>query len=463
MQMAIHRTIIGKDKLINAKALLQCGAALVIVAAICLAKDAPDLLDAVKRRDHKTLQTLIKTRADVNIAQPDGATALAWAIYLDDQEAAELLLAAGAKVNTADEYGETPLTLASNNGNLALIRKLVEAGADVKAARWDGSTALMLAANSGNAEAVRLLIERGANVDASEHKKGQTALMWAASEGHSEVVRLLIEHGANIKAISKTGFTALIFAAIKNDGQSVKYLLTAGADPDSHLPDGTPVLIAAAAFRSNAAGIALIDGGANVKVADRRGNTPLHAAAQLGSLELVKKLLAKGADPNARNAKVPYNGPPANPFRPPAGEITPLHVAAKANQLEIVKALLAAGADPQLKGEDSSTLLMQAAGSANVEIVKLVFELDPDVKAVTSTGSTVMHFAVTGVGFTATQPEVCKVIRFLAEKGAPLDERNAAGRTPIDIADILPLDQAVDLLTELIIKSGAKPKTPTKR
>ncbi|MEP7342921.1 MAG: hypothetical protein ABI977_34650 [Acidobacteriota bacterium] len=45
----------------------------------------------------------------------------------------------------------------------------------------------------------------------------------------------------------------------------------------------------------------------------------------------------------------------------------------------------------------------------------------------------------------------------------PLAERNASGRTPIDIVGILPIDQAVELLTELIIKFGAKPMTPTKR
>jgi len=223
------------------------------------------------------------------------------------------------------------------------------------------------------------------------------------------------------------------------------------------------VLIAAAAFQSTAAAIALVDGGAEVKVADRRGNTPLHTAAQLGDLDLVKKLLAKGADPNARNAKaLTRGGPVAGPFRAPAGEITPLHVAARANQLEIMRALLAAGADPKLKGEDGTTLLMQAAGSSNVEVVKLAYELDPDVKAVTESRATVIHAAVTGVG-AADQKEICKVIRFLAEKEAPLDERNDRGRTPIDIADILPLDQAVELLTELIIKSGAKPKTSTKR
>src|SRR6185369_15610956 len=109
----------------KASALLQGGVILILAAALCLANDAPGLLDAVKRRDHTALKALIKARADVNVAQPDGATALAWAIYLDDQEAAELLLAAGAKVNTVDEYGETPLALACGTGNAALVKKLV--------------------------------------------------------------------------------------------------------------------------------------------------------------------------------------------------------------------------------------------------------------------------------------------------------------------------------------------------
>jgi len=106
---------------------------------------------------------------------------------------------------------------------------------------------------------------------------------------------------------------------------------------------------------------------------------------------------------------------------------------------------------------------MAAVGSGHVEIVKYVFELDPDVKAVNTTGGTVMHASVTGTMANSTQPEICKVIQFLADKGAPLDEKDARGRTPIDLADPLPIDQAEDLLTKLIIKSGAVPKTRSKR
>ena len=216
----------------------------------------------------------------------------------------------------------------------------------------------------------------------------------------------------------------------------------------------------AAANRSSECALALVESGADVKFADGRGYTALHHAAQTGDVELVKKLIASKADVNARNNKIPGGG---NPFRPVFGELTPLHLAARANQLEIMKLLAAAGSDPKLKGEAGITLLMQAAGSSNLELVKYAFELDPDVKAATEKGMTVIHACVTGVGPSMDQAEICRVIQFLADKGAPLDERNAQGRTPIDVADFLPIDKAVELLTDLITKSGAKPKTPTKR
>src|SRR5436853_141445 len=141
----------------------------------------------------------------------------------------------------------------------------------------------------------------------------------------------------------------------------------------------------------------------------------------------------------------------------------PLLLAAKANHPDVVRALIAGGADPKLKAQDGSTLLMAAVGSGHVEVVKYVYELDQDVKALTTTGGTLMHASVSGTMANSTQPEICKVIQFIADKGAPLDEKDARGRTPIDVADTLPIDKAVDLLTDLIRKSGATPKTPSKR
>src|SRR5688500_14315864 len=163
------------------------------------------VLEAVKRRDHKAFSALIRAKADINAAQPDGATALAWAIHLGERSMAETLLGAGAKVNVVDEYGETPLTLAAANGDNAIIQRLLKAGANARAARWNGETALMIAASAGNVDTLRQLVLHGADVNVAEPRRGQTALMWATAEGHVDVVTALLEIGADPKAVSRSG------------------------------------------------------------------------------------------------------------------------------------------------------------------------------------------------------------------------------------------------------------------
>ncbi len=209
--------------------------------------------------------------------------------------------------------------------------------------------------------------------------------------------------------------------------------------------------------------VSLLEAGADPRGADKTGNTVLHIASQGGSLKLVKALMSKGADVNART---PAAAASPNPFRPVAGSQTPLMLAARAGHTDVLKALLEGGADPKLKASDGSTFLFAAVGSGNVDVVKFAYEYDPDVKVVTTSGSTLMHASVTGTAGNAGpegQERVCQVIRFLAEKGAPLDELNKQGRTPMDIADILPIDKAVDLLTQLIAKSGVEAHHPSKR
>lgn len=440
-------------------------AAVLLCGFLSFARDIR-LIEAVKDQNRRALTSLLNEHVDVNAAQPDGATPLAWAVYLDQPDTVDLLMKAGANVNTVDEYGETPLTLACSNGNGAVVRKLLEAGADPNAARWDGETALMLAARSGSAEAVKLLLAKGANIDAIESHKGQNALMWAAAEGHSDVVNLLIQNGAKPTVASKGGFTPLVFAAQKGDAKSVLGLLTAGADPNYKVPTGQSVLEVAVIGKKNQAAEVLIEKGADVNSADKTGTTPLHIAAQAGNAELVKKLLAKGADPNARTNKTPAPARGAGGggfFRPTPGELTPLHLAAKANHEDVMKLLVAAGADPKLKGQDGTTLLISAAGSGHVGVVKYAYELDPDIKALTQANTNAVHAAVTGTGQTSTQPEIAKVVQFLADKGADLDVKDNRGRTPIAIADILPLDIVVELLTKLIVQSGHTPQAVTKR
>jgi len=84
-------------------------------------------LEAVKRRDQKAFAALLRAEADVDAAQPDGTTALAWAVHLGQASMVEALLLSGANANTTDEYGETPVTLAAANGDAVLVRRLLSA------------------------------------------------------------------------------------------------------------------------------------------------------------------------------------------------------------------------------------------------------------------------------------------------------------------------------------------------
>jgi uncharacterized protein len=422
------------------------------------------LLDAIKRRDDKAFAALMRAKADVNASQPDGSTALAWAVHLGERRMAEALLDAGARADTTDEYGETPVTLAAANGDARLVERLIAAGGNPRAARWNGETAVMIAAGAGSVDTVRQLASRGADVNTAEPRGGQTALMWAAAEGHSDVVAGLVEIGAKVDAASKKGFTPLVFATIKDDVRTIQTLLRAGANPNVTVQSGATPIIVAMQYHHRAAALALIEGGAGIDVRDRAGNTTLHLAAQAGDEKLVAALLAKHADPNART---PKSSAPVGPRGGgggrggPAGEQTPLMVAARNDHETVMRALVAAGADPKARAQDGASVLMAAASGARLETFKYAYEIDPHVDVVTTTGNTVMHVAV-GLGG-RTQPEVCEVIQFLADHGAKLDEMNGAGRTPIAVADNLPVDLAVDLLTKLLADRGEKPKIPSKR
>ena len=131
---------------------------------------------------------------------------------------------------------------------------------------------------------------------------------------------------------------------------------------------------------------------------DRAGNTPLHLAAQVGDLKLVRALLAKRADPNVRTPKsaapMGARGGGGGGRGGAAGEQTPLMMAARGDHEDVMRALVAAGADPALKAQDGTSLLMAAASGARLKTFTYAYEIDPNVNVVTTTGNTPMHVAV---------------------------------------------------------------------
>src|ERR1044071_4299584 len=182
----------------------------------------------------------------------------------------------------------------------------------------------MTASLTGKPDVVKLLLTRGAEVNVREPVRGQTALMWAAAEGATQAAELLIEFGGDIKAKSNGGFTPLLFAVRNGHKTTVESLLAHGANANDVAPDGTSALNMAIVNAYYEVASVLLDRGADPNAPDARGSAlhtltwlrkpgtdggnglgkrsyaPPLPTGNVSSLELAKKLLDHGANPNIR-------------------------------------------------------------------------------------------------------------------------------------------------------------------
>jgi ankyrin repeat protein len=471
---------------------------LVLVLGCGLA--SAQIADAVQNRDNEALRSFLKQKVNVNAAQPDGTTALQWAAHLNDVEAVNLLLRAGADPKIANRYGATPLSEAAAAGSGPIVEALLKAGADPKGLTTaDGETVLMTAARAGNAEVVKVLLDRGADVNAREKYKGQTALMWAAAEGHPEVVKVLMAHGADWKVrsfdretkmpklsaassvspIARGGFTAFLFSAREGDVESAKAMLDAGVDINQTDVDNTNALVVSIMNQRYTFAKFLLDRGADPNVTDIKGRAALYAAIDirnqdysampgrkeddpLPSIEIVKALLGRGANPNTALTKnLPgRSGMDSGDTTLDEGT-TPLMRAARAGDAPVMRALLEKGADPKLTTKEGNTALMFAAGvgyrdkntrgteSAALEALKVALDRGLDLNQTNNRGETALH----GAALRGAD----SIVQFLADHGAKLDAKTKPGFTPLDIAlgknslGALPVphDSTVELIRKL--------------
>lgn len=490
-------------------------AATLTSAAACFGAAAGDLrlIDAVKNVDTTAVRSLLAQHVNVNAAEADGSTALYWAAQRDNFEIADLLIAAGANVKAATRYNITPLSLACTNGNAAIIERLLKAGTDPNATSEEGQTALMTASLTGKMDAVKVLLAAGAKANEKEPYKGQTALMWAASEGNAAAAALLIEFGADVKAKSTAGFTPLLFAVRDAHIDAAKVLLEHGANVNDAAPDGTSALNMAIVNAYFEVASVLLDYGADPNLPDPRGSA-LHALAwmrkpgadgaagvgntakgtpvpvgKVDSLDLAKKLLMHGANPNLRidwkearfgkeggTAKNPPNIDLGRHYLTYVGA-TPFYVAAKNGDAPLMRALADAGADAKMPNKFGVTPLMVAAGldywegespgpftgvtePERLEAVKLAVELGNDVNAHADFGDypmtgetayTLLYYPLNiddlldkGVGdprWSGSTPLIGAVVsgqpsivQYLVDHGAQPDAKTKLGWTPLMVA-----------------------------
>jgi ankyrin repeat protein len=453
------------------------------------------LADAAARQDETQVARLLQVKGvDVNAPGADGSTALHQAVRYGNLGMAAALIQVGANTRQPNRYGLPPLVMAAQDGAAEMIGLLLDNGAEVNATDPAGETALMAAAREGAPQAVALLLDRGAKIDAADPTFGQTALMLAVREDHPAVVDLLIRRGADVNLRTRIGpvpkprmpgegggshgegivrsgippqgarpaqpggMTPLLFAARDGRTESARLLLAAGAKIELADANGmTPLLIALLNAQFATAQLLLANNAA-VNVHDYWGRTPLYAAVEVRdrevngpakadngvdrpmALQLVKALLDKGADPNARVKEYP----PDRRFIMTLGSLawvnftgqTPFVHAALAGDVEVMKLLLQYKADPNIATFNGTTALAAAAGvnwvsnqtwtegpDRLLEAVKLCVDLGQDVNQANDMGLAPLHGAANRGSN--------DIIGYLVSKGARLDAKDKVGRTPL--------------------------------
>lgn len=316
-------------------------------------------------------------------------------------ECLKLLLDAGARVDIHEGY--TPLHRAAQEGRVSVVAAMLNAGADIEAFDRQFGTPLCVAIKAKQNAVVDLLLAHGASVDMRE-KMSTSPLHLLCSTGTRSQLEVALLRKPDLNQPNTFGATPLHNAAEAGQAEFIPLLLAAGANPHNaggrFMQGKTPLFLAA-----NAATVkALVAGGAQVNFKAPLGVTPLHAAAERNSVEVVAALLEAGADINAQESR----GQGAN---------TPLINAIVKRNIPLVDLLLTRGADVTLPADGSGGALSRMAYFGMLEQSKVALEKGADPR-------------VPRVLANAVSQDHLDLVKLLVEHGAqpggvPLNDQDA--------------------------------------
>lgn len=403
------------------------------------------LVHAVRNGYEPLARCLLDHDADVNLTDERGRGPLYFAAQEQREDLVELLLQKEPDLNCQKSQGFAPLHVAHPSIKIAGL--LLEKGANPDIRNHQGLTQLMYAASNGYTELAEMLLKHKAAVDAeldedNEDWAGWTAVSFAASNGHPEVLRLLAEAGADLKHQAKEGLCP-IHLAVK--GNSLRALLEfrKKIDIDQVAGNGETALHRMESVHVPIANVKLlVNGGANLNLQDKMGNTPLTIAVFENDREVVSFLLEQ--DDLDINLGSPCYG-------------AALHQACRWPSIDIAKMLVEHGADVNctvsgVPGSPLQSACLQFSRSRDnyaEEIVHYLVEKGADVTARGGlVGSPISAAALGGTP---------SLVSLLLDKGATTDVSDGMGRMPIHFAASYGIDNF-----QLILEAGGDIKASDK-
>ncbi|HEY1899294.1 MAG TPA: ankyrin repeat domain-containing protein [Steroidobacteraceae bacterium] len=402
---------------------------------------------AVYHEDVAQVKRLLKAGAKVGEANDYGATPMQMAAAIGNTDILKLLLEAGANVDSPNSEGQTALMAVARTGNVAAAKLLLKHGATVDAREtWGQQSALMWASARRHPEMMQLLIAHGADINArsawrnwerhvtaeSRAKRtdtgGFTPLMYAARENCLECVDVLIKHHVDVDLPDPDGYAPVTIAIMNNNWDIAKRLIDAGCDVNQWDIYGQGPLYATIT--------------AGVDSVGNRSSSSLDPPNKTSGRDIVRMLLDRGANPNMQL----FYRPAGRGIGGAARGATPLMAAAGADDVELVKELLAHGADPKLYQADNQTPMMAAlggrasfggGGATNpqkaVEVLRLLHDAGTDINVMAiqhhllrTRGGTALHYAVRAGSKQA--------IQLLVSWGIDVNAKDPDGLTALDYA-----------------------------
>ena len=212
----------------------------------------------------------------------------------------KVIVKMGADVEVLNKGGETLLLEACRLGNERAVQLFLESGSSTEAVNKDGDTSLSVALRLGNLKIAKLLLQGGSNVEVKDKLKGDTLLIQAVRAGNYMNAKLLIEGGANLEAESKAGEVPLVMTFRTNQLHMARLFLDAGANTEVVIDGET--LLNRAVFYNKVDKVQLLLGAeADIEAVGQKGVKPLMQAAMHGNQQIVKMILSKHPDTEARN------------------------------------------------------------------------------------------------------------------------------------------------------------------